>query len=83
MHQVFRLDELVRNISYCADRTKKGSASLLAFACCCKSLEGPVMDILWQRQVDLYIVLKTLPPDSWTIADGVFVREILCSLIIS
>ena len=40
MHQVFHLDELVRNVAYCADATTRGSASLLALACCCKSLEG-------------------------------------------
>jgi len=74
MHQVLRLDELIRNISYCADSTSTGSASLLAFASCCKSLEGPVMDILWRRQVDLSTILKTLPADSWTVADDIFVR---------
>jgi len=74
MHQILLLDELVRSIAYCADRTTQGSASLLALACCCKSLEGPVMDILWQRQVDLSTILKTLPADSWSIANDVFVR---------
>ena len=74
MHQLLRLDDLVRNIAYCADRKIQGSASLLALACCCKSLEGPVMDILWQRQVDLSTILKTLPADSWSITDRVFVR---------
>ena len=33
------------------------------------------MDVLWQRQIDLHIILRTLPVDSWTIIDGVFVRE--------
>lgn len=80
MHQVFRLEELVRNISSCAESTRQGSVSLLALACCCKLLEGPVMDILWQRQVDLSIILKTLPVDSWTATKGIFVREELeCS----
>jgi hypothetical protein len=82
MHQVLCLDELVRNVSHCADTSPKGSASLLAFACCCKSLEGPVMDVLWHRQVDLRTILRTLPADSWTITDGAFVREKLSSLII-
>ena len=83
MHQVLRLDELVRNISYYADPTPKGSASLLAFACCCKSFEEPVMDVLWRRQVDLSTILKTLPADSWAITDNVFVREKLGSPIAS
>ena len=33
------------------------------------------MDVLWQRQVDLHIILRTLPADSWTVTDGIFVRE--------
>jgi hypothetical protein len=75
MHQVLRLEELVRNISDSAEPTSQGSASLLAFACCCKSLEGPVMDVLWQRQIHLSTILQSLPEDSWTITEGVFVRD--------
>jgi hypothetical protein len=33
------------------------------------------MDVLWQRQVDLSTILKSLPADSWTITEDVFVRE--------
>jgi hypothetical protein len=80
MHQVLRLEELVRNISNSAEPTGQGSSSLLAFACCCKLLEGPVMDVLWQRQVDLSTILKSLPADSWTITEDVFVRELEFSL---
>lgn len=75
MHRVLRLDELIRNIADCADHTTRGIASLLALACCCKSLEGPVMDILWRRQFDLHRALKILPADCWSTADGEFVRE--------
>ena len=32
------------------------------------------MDILWRRQVNLSTILKSLPADSWTVTDGVFVR---------
>ncbi|KAF9778954.1 hypothetical protein BJ322DRAFT_464414 [Thelephora terrestris] len=72
MHQLLRLEELVRKISNSAEPTSQGSASLLAFACCCKSLEGPVMDVLWQRQVHLSTILQSLPADSWTITEDVF-----------
>ena len=41
------------------------------------------MDVLWRRQVDLSTILKTLPADSWTITDNVFVREKLGSPIAS
>ena len=39
------------------------------------------MDVLWQRQVDLCAILMTLPADSWTIANEVFVRKTTCSLV--
>ena len=83
VHQVLLLDELIRNISHCVGPTPEGSASLLAFARCCKSFEEPVMDILWQRQVDLSTILKTLPADSWTVTGNVFVREKLRSPVVS
>jgi hypothetical protein len=41
------------------------------------------MDVLWQRQVDLCTILKTLPADSWTVTDGVFVRQKLSSSLAS
>ena len=75
MHNALLFVEVIQNISYCADPTSTGSASLLAFACCCKSLEGPIMDVLWRRQVDLCTILKSLPVDSWTINGRIFVRE--------
>jgi hypothetical protein len=75
MHQIFRLDELVQSVAHCVDHTAEGSASLLALACCCKSLEGPVMDALWCRQTILSTILRTLPADSWSVDDGVFVRK--------
>ena len=83
MHQAFHLDELVRNVAHCADATIQGSISLVALACCCKSLEGPVMDVLWRRQTSLSTILKTLPADSWTVTDGVFVRRKLTFLLSS
>jgi hypothetical protein len=83
MHQIFYIDELVRNVAYNADATTQGSASLLALACCCKSLEGPVMDVLWRHQTLLSTILKTLPADSWSAADGVFVRRKLVFPLVS
>ena len=32
------------------------------------------MDVLWRRQVNLSTILKSLPADSWTVIDRVFVR---------
>ena len=82
-HRALGIDELIRNISYSVEITIPGMASLLAFACCCKSLEGPVMDILWLRQVDLLTILRSLPAGSWVVgADRDFVREkLICPLV--
>ena len=73
MHQAFYIEELVRRIAFNADDGSSGSTSLLALACCCKALESPVMDVLWQRQKHLHIILQTLPADCWTISYGEYV----------
>ncbi|KAF9778937.1 hypothetical protein BJ322DRAFT_1024796 [Thelephora terrestris] len=72
MHRLFYVEELVRQIAFDAYERPLGSASLLALACSCKILEGPVMDVLWQRQKLLDIILRTLPADCWTLTDGVY-----------
>lgn len=78
MNQVFYIEELVRRIAFNAEDGSPGSASLLALACCCKILEDPVMDVLWQRQKHLLIILQTLPADCWTITDRVYVSGMIC-----
>ena len=75
MNQVFYIEELVQRIASSADDEPAGSASLLALACCCKSLEDPVMEVLWQRQKDLQIVLRTLPADCWAVTNKVYVSR--------
>lgn len=73
MNQMFYVEELVQRVALSADGGSPGSASLLALACCCKTLEAPIMDILWQRQKFLHIILRTLPTDCWIVTDKVFV----------
>jgi hypothetical protein len=73
MNRVFYAEEPVRQIALSADMGPTGSASLLAFACCCKTLEGPVMDILWLRQKYLPAILQTLPADCWAFTDEKYV----------
>ena len=75
MNQIFYVEELVRRIAFSADGGSPGSSSLLALACCCKALEGPVMDVLWQRQKHLHVILRTLPADCWTVTDEVLVSR--------
>jgi len=78
MNQIFY--ELVRQIAFNADHGFQGSASLLALACSCKTIEGPVMDVLWQRQEYLHIILRTLPASCWTAVGGVYVSGALLDL---
>src|ERR1700733_14977482 len=75
MNQLFYVEELVQRVALSADGGSSGSASLLALACCCKTLESPIMDILWQRQKSLHIILRTLPTDCWIVMDKVYVSE--------
>ena len=80
MNRVFYVEELVQRIALNADDRSVGSASLLALACCCKALEDPVMDVLWQRQRILHVIIKTLPADCWTVTDSVYVSGIYLGL---
>ena len=80
MNRALYIDELVKRIASNIENGSKGSASLLALACCCKALEGPVMDLLWQRQKFLHIILQTLPADCWTITDGEYVSFLYSDL---
>ena len=73
MNRLFYVEELVQWIAFSVDEGSTGSTSLLALACCCKALEGPVMDILWQRQKFLPVILRTLPVDCWTFTNKVYV----------
>jgi len=73
MHQTLYVEELVRRIASNADDGSPGSASLLALACCCRALESPVMDVLWQRQKHLHIILRSLPADCWNIRNDEYV----------
>ena len=74
MNQALYIEELVRRIAFSADDRFPGSASLLALACCCKTLEGPVMDVLWQRQKHFHVILQTLPVRCWIITDQGYVN---------
>ena len=64
MHVCINLDEIVRLITQKLVASK-GKGSAVALACCCKSFEDPVLDVLWVEQVKLSPLLKTFPRDVW------------------
>lgn len=80
MNRIFCVAELVRQVAFNADDGSQGSTSLLALARCCKTIEGPVMDVLWQRQKSLNIILQTLPADCWTTTDKTHVSRTFLDL---
>ena len=64
MHACLNVDEIVRFVAreLVASRFK---ATAVALACCRKSFEDPVLDVLWETQKELFPLLKSLPGDVW------------------
>jgi len=60
MHACLNVDEILRLIA-CELITSKGRAAAVALACCCKSFEDPVLDVLWETQNRLTPLLNSLP----------------------
>ena len=64
MHACLKVDELVRLIAH-ELVTSGAKATIVALARCCKSFEDSVLDVLWETQGALLILLKSLPGDVW------------------
>ena len=64
MHACFSVDEIVRLLA-CELVASEGNGTAVALARCCKSLEDPVLDVLWGTQVRLYPLLETFPESVW------------------
>ena len=70
MHEALLVDEIVRRIAeHLFDSNDKSSS--LALALCCRSLNDPLLDVLWKSQTDLVTLFKVLPPDLWEVNDTV------------
>lgn len=54
-------------------------ATAVALASCCKSLEDPLLDTLWETQDRLLPLLKTFPGDVWKVEEGKFVSPLEAS----
>ena len=65
MHPCLCVDEILRLITSELIAARKG-ATTVALACCQKSFEDPVLDVLWETQYQLIPLLKTLPEDVWS-----------------
>jgi hypothetical protein len=77
MHPCLRVDEIIRLVAHkLVDSEAEGTAASLA--CCCKSFEEPVLDVLWVVQLGLTPLLKCLPEDTWE-DSGKFVSDQITS----
>ena len=75
MHPCLSVDEILRLLArqLVASDTE---TTAVALACCCKTFEEPVLDILWETQDQLTPLLKCFPRDAWEERDGTFVSQI-------
>ena len=64
MHPCLHVDEIVRLIT-CGLIDAEEYATTVALACCNKTFEDPVLDVLWESQYQLIPLLNTLPWDIW------------------
>jgi len=64
MHPCLRVDEIVRFIAS-ELVASEGQRTSVALACCRKSFEDPVLDVLWEYQRNLLPLFKSLPGDVW------------------
>ena len=69
MHPCLRVDEIIR---FLANELVELEAerTAVALACCCKTFEEPVLDVLWEGQDRLTPLLKCLPEDTWEVRGG-------------
>ena len=81
MHPCLRVDEILRLFA-CELVASGADATAAALARCCKTLEEPVLDVLWEKQDQLTPLLKCFPPDVWEEECGRFVSP-LTGLIFS
>lgn len=64
MHACLNIDEIVRLIALELVASER-NATAVGLACCCKSFEDPVLDVLWATQDQLFPLLKSFPGDVW------------------
>ena len=64
MHACLNIDEIIRLIAR-ELVASGGNATAVGLACCCKSYEDPVLDVLWATQDRLLPLFKSLPGGVW------------------
>ena len=64
MHTCLNVDEIIRLIA-CELVASEAKATAVALACCCKNVEDPVLDALWETQEQLLPLLNSLMGYVW------------------
>lgn len=72
MHSCLNVDEILRLIARELIESES-NATAVSLACCCRSFEDPVLDVLWEMQYRLTPLLKCLPQEVWKEENGTFV----------
>ena len=79
MHPCLCVDEIIRRVAH-ELVTSGGKATSVALACCCKTLEDPMLDVLWETQGTLLPLLKSLPRDVWNEGECTVSPPTMCAL---
>lgn len=79
MHPCLNIDEILRLIA-CELVAAEAKGTAVSLACCRKSLQDPVLDVLWESQDRLLPLLKTLPEDIWEAEADEFVSLPMASI---
>jgi hypothetical protein len=76
MHPCLSLDEIIRPLA-CEIVASGAKATAVSLACCSKSFEGAVLDVLWETQDRLTPLLKCLPQEVWGEENEKFVSRVM------
>lgn len=76
MHHIFKIPEILSVIATFVCRRTRGYKDLLSLAVTNRSISEVALDILWEDQIYLDILLECFPVDLWD-ADGLRSRRFI------
>ena len=77
-YRIFKISELTRLIA--TQLVPTGRKSAVNLACACRSLEEPVLNILWETQLSLCTLLEVLPQETWVFKRSIYTPHTVCGL---
>jgi hypothetical protein len=82
MHPSLTVDDILHLLA-CELVESELEATAVSLACCCRTFEDPVLNVLWKTQEQLTPLLKCLPQEVWEEEDGMFVSQALSLYLLS